>query len=54
MRKQLTSFATGNKVFVKYQAQGGFLTPKPPPLRTPLHLTKALTWKELYIFINVV
>jgi len=51
MRKQLTSFATGNKVFVKYQAQGGFST---PPLRTPLHLTKALTWKELYIFINVV
>jgi len=27
----------GNKVFVKYQAQGGTLTP-PTPFRTPLHI----------------
>jgi len=36
MRKQLTSFATGNKDFVKYQAQRGGVNPNPPALRTPL------------------
>jgi len=35
----------GNKVFVKYQAQGGGLTPK-KPLRTPLHVTDVETTSQ--------
>jgi len=33
--KTINRLCAGNKVFVKYQAQGGGLTPN-PPLRTPL------------------
>jgi len=33
MRKTINLLCEGKKVFVKYQAQGGFLTPS---LRTPL------------------
>jgi len=29
MRTQINRFFAGNKVFVKYQAQGGILTPTP-------------------------
>ena len=37
MRKHLINFLyAGNKVFVKYQAQGVEFNPDPPPLRTPL------------------
>jgi len=30
--KTINLLGTGNKVFVKYQAQGGWLTPTPPTL----------------------
>jgi len=33
--KTIILLCAGNKVFVKYQAQGGVL-PQNPPLRTPL------------------
>ena len=34
--KTFNFLCAGNKDFVKYQAQGGVLTPTPPLLRTPL------------------
>ena len=37
--KTIHFLCAGNKVFVKYQAQGGVVNPKPPRLRTPLSLT---------------
>jgi len=33
--KTITFFCAGNKVFVKFQAQGGVLTPAPPPCVRP-------------------
>jgi len=35
--KTINLLCKGNKVFVKYQAQGEDLTPTPSPLRAPLN-----------------
>ena len=54
MRKQSISFAKVKKVFVKYQAQGGGLTPTPIPLRTPLYvsMTNSQRHKRMLIVIH--
>jgi len=36
--KTINFLCPGNKVFVKYQAQGGGYKPQSPPLRTPLNI----------------
>ena len=46
MRKQLNLQCTGNKIFVKYQAQGAGFNP-PTPLRTPLQCGQRLRWSAL-------
>jgi len=44
MRKQLINpYCAGNKVFVTYQAQGGF-NPK-PPLRMPLIVSDKVNYR---------
>jgi len=41
--KTINVLCAGNKVFVKYQAQGGGFNPKTPSLRTPLQCIHAIS-----------